>query len=110
MVRVIKVISAIAAGVLAIAVFAPQAKADAAPSGLLVYICALPNCVGSIVANGSGGFGGSFTIGLSSATNSNRGDEVGATPLLTFATTAQTISIVHSAFVFMGGLPSHVFV
>jgi len=110
MVKVIKVISAIAACVLAIAVFAPRAKADAAPSGLLVYGCAFPNCVGSVTANGSGGFGGSFTIGLASATNSNGGDEVGETSLLTFDTTAKTISIVDSDFAFTGGTLSNVFV
>jgi hypothetical protein len=103
MVKVIKAISVIAACVLAVAVFAPQAKADAAPSGLLVYVCAFPNCVGSITANGSGGFKGSFTIGLASATSPNGGDEVGETSIVTFDTTAGTISIVDSDFAFTGG-------
>src|SRR5260370_37459224 len=100
MVKVIKVISAIAACVLAIAVFAPRAKADAAPSGLLVYGCAFPNCVGSVTANGSGGFGGCFMIGLASATNSNGGDEIGEAPPFTFHTTAKTILLVSNAFSF----------
>jgi len=110
MVKVIKVISAIAACVLAIAVFAPQAKADAAPSGLLVYNCAFPNCVGSITANGIGGFGGSFTIPLVSATNSNGGDEVGELSTLTFDTTFGTISLVDSTndFSLTGGTLSNV--
>src|SRR5260370_33722175 len=110
MVKVIKVISASAACVLAIAVFAPQAKADAAPSGLLVYNCAFPNCVGSITANGIGGFGGSFTIPLVSATNTNGGDEVGEISTLTFDTTAGTLSLVDSTndFSLTGGVLSSV--
>jgi len=110
MVKVIKVISAIAACVLAVAVFAPQAKADAAPSGLLVYNCAFPNCVGSVSANGIGGFGGSFTIPLVSATNTNGGDEVGEISTLTFDTTAGTLSLVDSTndFSLTGGVLSSV--
>ncbi len=90
MVKVIKVISAIAACVLAVAVFAPQAKADAAPSGLLVYK--------------------SFTIPLVSATNTNGGDEVGEISTLTFDTTAGTLSLVDSTndFSLTGGVLSSV--
>ena len=91
-VKAIKVISAIATCLLAFAVLAPQAKADAAPSGLLIYSCG--PCGGSVVANGGGGFNGSISIPLSSATNSNGGDEVGEISTLTFDTTAGTISLV----------------
>ena len=110
MVKVIKVISALAACLLAVAVFAPQAMADAAPSGLLVYNCAFPNCVGAVTANGSGGFGGSFTIPLVSATNSNGGDEVGELSTLTFDTTAGTISLVDATadFSLTGGTLSNI--
>jgi hypothetical protein len=110
MVRAIKVVSAIAVCMLAVALFVPQAKADAAPSGLLVYVCAFPNCVGSITANGSGGFGGTFTIGLASATNSNGGDEVGEMSTVTFDTTAGTISLVDSDadFSLLGGTLSNI--
>jgi len=108
MVKAIKIASVVAVCMLAVAVFVPQAKADAAPSGLLVYVCAFPNCVGSVTADGSGGFGGSFTIGLASATNSNGGDEVGETSLLTFDTTTATISIVDSDFSLNGGTLSNI--
>src|SRR5260370_27535890 len=110
MVKVIKVISALAACLVAVAVFAPQAMADAAPSGLLVYNCAFPNCVGAVTANLSGGFGGSFTIPLVSATNSNGGDEVGELSTLTFDTTAGKISLVDATadFSLAGGTLSNI--
>lgn len=91
MVKLIKVISAIAACLLAVAVFAPQAMADAAPSGVLIYNCG--PCGGSVLANGSGGFNGNISIPLTFATNTNGGDEVGETSTLIFNTTAGTISL-----------------
>jgi len=110
MVKAIRIVSAIAVCMLAVASFVPQAKADAAPSGLLVYVCAFPNCTGSVTANGSGGFGGSFTIGLASATSPNGGDEVGEMSTVTFDTTAGTISLVDSDadFSLLGGTLSNI--
>jgi len=112
MVKAIRIVSAIAVCMLAVAFFVPQAKADAAPSGLLVYVCAFPNCTGSITANGSGGFGGSFSIGLASATNPNGGDEVGQMSTLTFDTTSGTISLVDSDadFSLLGGTLSNILI
>ena len=94
MVRAIKVISAIAVCVLTAAVFAPQAKADAAPSGTLVYSCG--PCGGSILADGFGGFSGDVSIPLTFATNPNGGDEVGEISTLLFDTTFGTISLADS--------------
>src|SRR5258708_3261702 len=89
--KVIKVISAIAVCVLGVAVFAPQAKADAAPSGALIYNCG--PCGGSVLANGSGGFVGNISIPLTFASNTNGGDEVGETSTLIFDTSLGTISL-----------------
>jgi hypothetical protein len=108
MVKAIKLISAIAACILAVAAFTPQAKADAAPSGLLVYNCA--PCAGSVVSNGSGGYSGNVTIPLVLATNTNGGDELGEFSALTFNTTAGTISVVDSTndFSLTGGTLSNI--
>src|SRR5258708_9679009 len=86
MVKVIKVISAIAVCVLAVAVFAPQAKADAAPSGALIYNCG--PCGGSVLANGSGGFVGNHRSPLAvSKHKDGRGGEGGAfNPSLVYPT------------------------
>lgn len=109
MVKVIKVISAIAACLLAFAVLAPQAKADAAPSGLLVYNCG--PCSGSVLANGSGGFNGNISIPLTFATNPNGGDEVGETSTLLFNTSLLTISLNDGTdFALTGGVMSDVVV
>ncbi len=88
MVKVIKVISAIAACVLAVAVFAPQAKADAAPSGVLVYTCLV--CTGTVTFGAgvtppfsTSGIGG-FILTNNAATNSNGGDEIGQSYVLAF--------------------------
>ncbi|HKW89255.1 MAG TPA: PEP-CTERM sorting domain-containing protein [Candidatus Acidoferrales bacterium] len=83
-----------AAFLMAVAMCAPQAKADALPSGVLVFNCA--PCNGTVTF-GSGGVapyvGSGIDMTLASATNSNGGDEVGETFTLAFDTGAGTISL-----------------
>lgn len=79
---------------MALAMYAPQAKADALPSGVLVFNCA--PCSGT-VSFGSGGsapyVGSGIVMTLASATNSNGGDEVGESFTLAFNTGTGAISL-----------------
>ena len=96
MIRTISKVLVAAACLLAIAAYAPQAKADAAPSGTLVFGC-FP-CSGTVTF-GSGGVapyvGSGIGMTLGSGT-SNGGDEIGENFTLAFDTGAGTVSLTDS--------------
>lgn len=94
MTRTITLVAVAAICLLAFSVFTPQAKADAAPSGLLVFTCQSAPC-GTV--NFAGGNASSSGINLvlqpGPFTNSNGGDEIGGAFTLMFNTATGTISI-----------------
>jgi hypothetical protein len=103
-VKLMKVISAIAVCLLAVAAFAPRVKADPTPTGFLDFSCSGPGtataCTGTVSqttpANWATTGVGNLTIGpgtVSFPVFSNGGDELSDTYTLAFDTAAHTISI-----------------
>jgi hypothetical protein len=94
MAKPFRVVIGAAICLLAVSVLTLQARADAAPSGLLIFNCG--TCSGS-VSFGSGGVAPFSSTGIGgmtlTATNTNGGDETSDLYSLAFNTSAGTISI-----------------
>jgi hypothetical protein len=92
--RTITMVAVAAICLLAFSVFTPQAKADAAPSGLLVFTCQSAPC--GTVSFGTGwesSTGITLVLEPGPFTFSNGGDEIGQTFTLAFNTSTGLISI-----------------
>lgn len=94
MTRTITLVAVAVICLLACSVFTPQAKADAAPSGWLVFSCESAPCGTVSYAGGNASsLGINLVLQPGPFTNSNGGDEVGGVFTLAFNTAAGTISI-----------------
>jgi hypothetical protein len=89
MAKIVAKIAVVVIFMLAVSVFAPQAKAQG-PSGLLVFSCS--SCTGS-VSFGSGDIGSGIDLTLTSATNPGSPSLVGDEFALAFNTNTGAISL-----------------